>query len=34
MAQPDPIMIAKAQDGRFLRLLERLAEQSKKVERQ
>lgn len=31
--QPDPIAITKAQGGRFLRLLEKLAEQSKEVER-
>ena len=31
---PDPTIIVKAQAGRFLRLLERLAEQSKKIERQ
>ena len=29
-----PIIIAKAGAGRFLRLLERMAEQSQKVERQ
>ncbi len=31
---PDPIIIARAQAGRFLRLLERLAEQAEKAERQ